>query len=361
LAIHFRQLQIQDIRQETEDCISVSFLIPEQWKEEFNYKAGQNISLRSTVGNEELRRTYSICNSPHEHELRIAIKKVVEGKFSSYAHDHLHSKDWIDVLPPAGNFILPMKPENKNHYVAFAAGSGITPVIAILKTILLEEPESRITLIYGNRMRNTIIFREELENIKNNYPERFQLIHIFSREKTDLAIQEGRIDAEKCALIFKHLVPLSNNEQFLLCGPAPMIFSLREWLLNQKIDTKKIHYELFSDPGESAAFVKKDSPENKINPGEKSVVTIRLDGVSQEYHMPKSGSSILAFAIQEGADLPYACKAGVCASCRAKLIEGKITMDQNYALADEELEEGFILACQAHPVSNKLTIDFDIR
>ena len=361
MAKHFRTLRILDIRNETDDCVSVSFHIPDEWKEEFKYIAGQNITLRSTIRGEEVRRSYSICSSPYENELRVAIKKVEEGLFSSHAHQHFKPAQSLEVLAPTGNFILPLQAVNKKHYVAFAAGSGITPVISILKTILREEPLSRFTLVYGNRTRSSVIFREELLALKNDHPEQFQLVPVFSREKMDASIFEGRIDAEKCEMIFKNIVPLADDQEYLLCGPAPMIFGVRTWLIEHQVNEKKIHFELFSDPGESGSALKKSTPEKKESSQEKSLVTIRLDGVSTDYQIPADGPTILEAAIQAGADLPYACRAGVCASCRAKLIKGKVTMDQNYALADEELEQGFILACQSHPASKKLEIDFDIR
>jgi ring-1,2-phenylacetyl-CoA epoxidase subunit PaaE len=361
VAKHFRPLQILDIRNETDDCVSVSFHVPDEWKEEFKFKAGQNITLRTRIQGEEIRRSYSICSSPFENELRVAIKKVEEGLFSSHAHSHFKSLQVLDVLAPTGNFVLPIDASNKKHYVAFAAGSGITPVISLLKTILKEEPFSRFTLIYGNRNRSSVIFREELLALKNEYPNQFQLIMIFSREKMDAPVFEGRIDASKCEMIFKQILPLSEDQEFLLCGPAPMIFSIRSWLLEQKIADKKIHFELFSDPGELGKPGEKTNSVIAESSEIKSLVTIRLDGVSADYQIPVQGPSILEAAIQAGADLPYACRAGVCASCRAKLVKGKVTMDQNYALADEEIEQGFILACQSHPASEKLIIDFDIR
>jgi ring-1,2-phenylacetyl-CoA epoxidase subunit PaaE len=361
LAKHFRPLTILDIRNETADCISVAFHIPAEWREEFGYKAGQNITLRTVINGGEIRRSYSICSSPYENELRVAIKRVEEGLFSSHAHRHFEAGQTLEVMAPTGNFVLPLQTANKKHYMAFAAGSGITPVISLLKTILKEEPLSRFTLVYGNRNRNTVIFREELMAIKNEHPERFQLIPVFSREKMDAPLFEGRIDAAKCEMIFKQIIPLAQDQEYLLCGPAPMIFEVREWLLAQKVAEKRIHYELFSDPGESGAAIKKILPEKKESSGEKSLVTIRLDGISSDFQIPREGPTILEAAIEAGADLPYACRAGVCASCRAKLVQGKVTMDQNYALADEELEEGFILACQSHPASEKLLIDFDIR
>jgi ring-1,2-phenylacetyl-CoA epoxidase subunit PaaE len=361
VAKHFRPLTILDIRNETADCISVSFHIPDEWKEEFQFKSGQNITLRSTIGSQEIRRSYSICSSPHDNELRVAIKKVDEGLFSSHAHRYFKVSQTLDVLSPTGNFSLSLNAKNKKHYIAFAAGSGITPVISILKTILKEEPFSSFTLIYGNRNRTSVIFREELLALKNEHPEQFQLMNIFSREKMDAPVFEGRIDAAKCEMIFKQIIPLASDQEYLLCGPAPMIFAVREWLLREEVNEKKIHYELFSDPGESGSTVKRIDPAPNEYTLEKSRVTIRLDGVSSDFQLPVKGPTILEAAIQAGADLPYACRAGVCATCRAKLVEGKVTMDQNYALADEELEQGFILTCQSHPASEKLLIDFDIR
>jgi ring-1,2-phenylacetyl-CoA epoxidase subunit PaaE len=361
VAKHFRSLKIKDIRNETADCVSVSFVIPEEWNEEFKFLAGQNITLRSTINGEDLRRSYSICSSPHENELRVAIKKQEAGKFSSHAHIHFKPGQVLEVLAPTGNFHLAHRSENKKHYVAFAAGSGITPVISILKTVLTEEPASRFTLVYGNRNRSSVIFREELMALKNDYPQQFQLINIFSQEKMDAPIFEGRIDAAKCEMIFKQIVPLAGDQEYLLCGPSGMIFSVREWLRRQNVPEKKVHYELFSDPGESAPATNKIVPEVNASAKKKSLVTIRLDGVSTDFLIPAEGPTILEAAIQAGADLPYACRAGVCATCRAKLLKGKVTMDQNYSLADEEIEQGFILACQSHPASEKLVVDFDIR
>jgi ring-1,2-phenylacetyl-CoA epoxidase subunit PaaE len=361
VAKHFRPLKISEIRNETEDCVSVSFQIPDEWQEEFRYRAGQNITIRYQIGGEELRRSYSICSSPLENELRVAIKKLEGGRFSTYAHAHFRPSLALDVLAPTGNFTLNLQATNKKHYVAFAAGSGITPVISLLKTILKEEPLSRFTLVYGNRNRSAMIFREELMALKNDYPERFQLIPVFSREKMDAPIFEGHIDAAKCELIFSEIIPIARDQEYLLCGPAQMIFAIRDWLLAKKIKEIKIHFELFADPGESGAAVKRVSLEKKESSGGKSRVTIRLDGISWDVDIPMDGPTILEAATQAGADLPYACRAGVCASCRAKLMQGKVIMEQNYALAEEELEEGFILTCQAHPASDKLVIDFDIR
>jgi ring-1,2-phenylacetyl-CoA epoxidase subunit PaaE len=361
VAKHFRPLQIVDIRNETADCISVSFQIPPEWKDEFLFKAGQNITLRTQIEGEEVRRSYSICSSPYENELRVAIKRQELGLFSSYAHQHFKIAQMLEVMAPTGNFSLTLEEKNKKHYVAFAAGSGITPVISLLKTVLKEEPRSRFTLIYGNKTRHSVIFREELLALKNDFPERFQLLMLFSQEKMDAAVFEGRISEEKCEMIFKSILPLAEDEEYLLCGPVEMIFSIKNWLANHQVNERKIHYELFSDPGEQVVSTKKTDSE-KIEPsGKICQVTIRLDGASTEFLVPFEGPTILETAIKAGADLPFACRAGVCATCRAKLVNGSVNMDQNYSLAEEELEQGFILACQAHPASDKLAIDFDIR
>jgi ring-1,2-phenylacetyl-CoA epoxidase subunit PaaE len=361
VAKHFRPLTILDVRNETEECISVSFQVPDKWKEEFIFRAGQNITLLDRIQGEEVRRSYSICSSPYENELRIAIKKVDAGLFSSHAHRHFKKGQTLEVLSPTGQFCLSYHIENRKHYVAFAAGSGITPVIALLKTLLKEEPGSRFTLIYGNKTRSSMIFREELMALKNNHPEQFQFIPVFSREKMDAPVFEGRIDAKKCEMIFGHIIPLETGQEYLLCGPAEMIFSVRDWLLVKKVPETNIHFELFSAPGEASMFLKKTDIVKKEVSRQKSHVTIRLDGVSTDFLIPMEGPTILEAAIQAGADLPYACRAGVCASCRAKLVSGQVTMDQNYSLAKEELASGFILACQSHPASEELMIDFDIR
>ncbi len=361
MAKHFRPLTIAEIRNETADCISVSFHIPEEWREEFKFNAGQNITLRSQIDGTELRRSYSICSSPLDNELRVAIKKLPDGRFSSHAHRYFKEGQLLDVMAPTGNFYLPPESSHEKHYIAFAAGSGITPVMSILKTILKEEPQSCFTLIYGNRTRSSVIFREELLDMKNNYPGRFQWLPVFSREKMDAPIFEGRIDAGKCEMIFKEIVPLAEDQEYLICGPSEMIFTVRDWLKARNIEEKKIHFELFSDPGEINAVEKKPVSEEKNLSEKKSLVSIRLDGVSADFQMPFDGPNILELATRAGADLPYACRAGVCATCRAKLVEGRVRMDQNYSLAEEEIEQGFILACQSHPESDRIIIDFDIR
>jgi ring-1,2-phenylacetyl-CoA epoxidase subunit PaaE len=367
MATHFRTLTIEDVRRETAECVSVAFTIPASYREEFRFVQGQNITLRMKMGGEEVRRSYSICSSPLESELRIAIKKVPGGVFSTWANEQLAPGHQIEVLPPSGRFNTELRPGNRKHYLALAAGSGITPILSHLKTTLRVEPESHFTLVYGNRNRLSIVFREELEALKNRYIDRFSLYHILSREEMDIPLYQGRIDVAKCAELCSRLIDLRSVDEVFLCGPEQMIFSVKDWLEGQGMERKKIHFELFhtldggapsnpSTPRPVMTETHKASQQARV-----SQVTIWLDGMSHFFDLPFDGSSVLEAALRQGVDLPFACKGGVCSTCRAKLIEGKVEMAQNYALEADELAAGFVLTCQSHPRSEKLVIDFDSK
>lgn len=359
MSLHFVPLQIADIRKETSDCVSIAFAIPPDKQAIFRFIQGQNITVRAKIDNQDLRRSYSICSGVQENQLRIAVKRVSGGLFSEMANRTLKKGDWLEVLPPTGQFHVPLDPQHKKHYLAIAAGSGITPVLSIIKTTLHTEPESQFTLIYGNRSRASIIFFEELEAIKNRYMDRFQLIHILSRERMETSIHFGRIDERKCAELQGKLVDFGRMDEIFLCGPEAMIFSARDWLLQNGIEKRKIHIELFSTPGQKKQETANRKPAGTT--GEKALVTIKQDGRSFDFELPYNDDSILDGALKQGADLPYACKGGVCATCRARLLEGQVQMDANWALEPEELEHGFILTCQSHPVSPRIVVDFDAR
>lgn len=358
MSIHFHPLTISDIRAETSHCISIAFAVPDELKEQFQFREGQSLTLRSFINGEEVRRSYSICSSPLEKEWRIAVKLIPNGKFSSFAHTILKKGDQLEVLPPTGKFYTPLNPAAKKEYVAFAAGSGITPILSIIKTVLATEPDSGFTLIYGNRNRASIIFREQLEALKNQYMNRFRLIHILSREKTDAPIHTGRIDAEKCEALGNGLLNWNQISSYFLCGPEDMIFTVRNFLQSKGVSPASIHFELFASPGQKAA-PGPGQDTAAANAGPMAAVTLKVDGRSIELTVPYEGTAILDAALQAGADLPYACKGGVCATCRAKLVEGDVTMDTNYALEPEEVRAGFILTCQSHPRTPNLLIDFD--
>ncbi len=357
MAVHFHKLKIKAVKKETPDCVSIAFIVPEELKKTFSFDQGQNITLKKNLDGEEIRRSYSICSAAFENELKVAVKKVDGGKFSTYANEILKAGDEIDVLPPTGKFNTPLQPANKKNYVAFAAGSGITPVLSIIKTSLQTEPQSSFTLVFGNRSRSSIIFFEELEGIKNKYLQRFNLINILSREKTDAPINYGRIDRQKLMELNK-LVNYNGIDEFFICGPEEMIFCVKDFLVQLGIDQKKIHFELFTTPGQKT--IKVQSTEHKDS-GPKSKITVKLDGRSFDFDLGFNNDSILDAAIKQGADLPFACKAGVCCTCKAKLLEGKVEMEVNWGLEQEEVEQGFILTCQSHPTTEIVVVDFDIK
>lgn len=359
MSIHFHPLRIAEIRKETAECVSLSFEIPDNLRDLFQYKQGQYLTLRTHIQNQEIRRSYSICSSPLENELRIAVKKVSQGIFSTYANEQLKKGDILDVMPPMGKFFTELDPTQTREYVGFASGSGITPLLSIIKTTLLTESKSSFTLVYGNRNRHSIIFKEALEALKNQYMDRFRIIYILSREKTDANINFGRIDAEKCNILGSKTIDLSKTDAYFLCGPEEMIFSVKDELLRSGVDAKKIHFELFTTPGKKQINPIHSQVSEKSE--FKSSITIKLDGVSFDFELGFEGLPILDAALQNGADLPYACKGGVCCTCRAKLVEGEVDMDVNYGLEPEEIEQGFILTCQSHPRTEKVVVDFDYR
>ena len=359
MAVHFHKLTIKEVRSETPDCISIAFDMPENLKSEFVFEQGQNITIKKEINGEEIRRSYSICSAPFENELRVAVKKVDGGKFSTYANNILKAGDELDVMPPTGKFNTKLKAENTKKYLAFVAGSGITPVISIIKTTLQTEPASSFTLVFGNRGRNSIIFFEELEGLKNKYLNRFNFINILSREKTDAPINSGRIDFNKLTELNK-LVDYKNINEFFICGPEEMIFCVKEFLEASGIQQKKIHFELFTTPGQKQSSVVNRQSSVSSN-GPSSKISVKLDGRSFDFDLGFNGDNILDAALKQGADLPFACKGGVCCTCKAKLLEGEVEMDVNWGLEHEEVEQGFILTCQSHPTTEKVVVDFDIK
>jgi ring-1,2-phenylacetyl-CoA epoxidase subunit PaaE len=359
MSIHFEQLTVREVRRETHDCVSIAFEVTEQLKETFRFLQGQYITLKTKIGGEEVRRSYSICSSPLDHELRVAVKKVPNGVFSTYANELLKAGDSLEVMPPMGKFFTPLLSSQKKNYVGFAAGSGITPLLSIIKTTLQTEKESTFTLVYGNRNRHSIIFRETLEALKNKYMNRFRLIHILSRETTDTPLNSGRIDADKCLTLCDKTIDLQRTDEFFLCGPEEMIFSVKNVLEEKGVAAQKIHFELFTTAGQQNKKIQQ--LETETDKGPKSKITVKLDGISFDFELSQKGEAILDAALKQGADLPYACKGGVCCTCRAKLVEGQVDMEVNYGLEPDEIEQGFILTCQSHPKSEHVVVDFDVK
>lgn len=359
--IHFHNLKVTEIRRETDDTVSIAFGIPEEEKALFAYDPGQYLTIRTDINGEEVRRSYSLCSAPSEGVWRVAVKKVDGGRFSTWANETLQSGTTLEVMPPQGRFVVKIRPDATNHYVLYAAGSGITPILSIIKEVLSAEPGSRITLFYGNRNKRSIIFLEELETLKNLYMDRLSLHFIFSREMQASPLFEGRITGERCRELIHAFVPDHQDSHHYVCGPEEMINDTILTLKTLGVPESRIHFELFSTPVGSIEMG--DTTERTVTPApaENGVATvqIKLDGRSFDFELPYNGQNILDAGMVTGADLPFSCKGGVCCTCRAKLVEGEVHMDANYALEQWELDEGFILTCQSHPRSSKLIVDFD--
>lgn len=354
----FHSLVVQSVFHETSDSVSISLAIPDELRADFAFKAGQYLTFRVRIDGEELRRTYSICSGPEETELRVGIKRLEGGKFSTWANTELNVGQTIEAMSPMGRFVLPESQPEGSHFVAFASGSGITPVLAMIKEILIRRPKDRFTLFYGNRFTSSIMFREEIEGIKNRFPGRLALYHILSGEQPEVDLFKGRIDVEKVKSLSGRLFDLANTDFFMACGPGDMIQQVKSSLQELGINPDRILSEMFTAPG--AAAIKKGGSISTATGAEGiSQVSVVLDGLTMQFPLNFQGINILDAALEAGADVPYACKGAVCATCKAKIVEGKARMDLNYALSPEEVAEGYVLCCQAHPESTKLVVNFD--
>ncbi len=351
----FNTLKIKDLRRETDECVSISFEIPNELQEDYAYKSGQYLTLRTNIKNEDIRRSYSLCSAPYENEWRVAVKQVENGVFSSFANQDLKIGAELQVMTPMGNFMLNPESTSKKSYVLFASGSGITPILSIAKTVLKEEPNSDVTLFYGNKGFSSIIFREELEALKSLHLSNFRIIHVLSRESLGNKIQKGRIDAEKCAQLYDAFLSNHPIDAVYTCGPESMILDVEKILISKGVKKENIHFELFTSSGSAKKTEQKETNEPSFD----SSVSIILDGDTYDFKMSSQGKSILDAGYEAGADLPFACKGGVCCTCKAKILEGTASMDINYALDKDEVERGYILTCQAHPTSDKLVVSFD--
>jgi ring-1,2-phenylacetyl-CoA epoxidase subunit PaaE len=367
-APHFHTLRVADIRRETADAVSVAFAVPRELRDAYRFTPGQFLTLRARFNDGELRRSYSICSSADEYEsageLRVAVKRVDGGAFSNWANTVLAAGASLDVMTPDGRFFRALDPSQRRHYVAFAAGSGITPVIAIIKTTLRREPLSSFTLFYGNRRIETILFSEELEDLKDQYLDRFTLYHVLSREHQEVELFNGRIDSERVAAFLDGLIPAANIDAVFVCGPENMIDSVESALKAAGVAQDKIHVERFVAPGETSGKSKR-SPTPvaaaELDDSLSAEVEIIADGVRRRLRVPFQGAGILDTALAAGADLPYACKGGVCCTCRARVLEGEVRMDKNFTLEDAEIQQGFVLTCQAHPVTPRVVVSYDER
>jgi ring-1,2-phenylacetyl-CoA epoxidase subunit PaaE len=352
----FHELRVARCKPETRDAIVVDFEVPQEQSEAFRFVQGQHLTLRSRFDGEEIRRSYSICSAPHEGELRIAIKRVQDGLFSTWASQHLKAGYLIESMEPSGHFNVPLEPESARHHVAFAAGSGITPVLSIIKTTLNAEPHSRFTLFYGNRASSSVIFKEDLEDLKDSYLSRFSLVFILSREQQDIEMLNGRIDRAKCDQLLKYWIDPADIDVAYICGPRSMMADVSASLLARGVEKGRIKIELFA----SGLPRLPRKPSMAPMQGQKDCkVTLIQDGRTREFFIEKNKKALLDTALDQGIELPYSCKAGVCSTCRCKMIKGEVDMDVNFALEDYEVERGFILTCQSYPVADEIVLDFD--
>lgn len=354
----FHSIKIADIYKETKDCSVISFEIPLELQEEFQYTQGQHLTLKSSIDGKEERRSYSLCSSPIENKWKVAVKKINGGVFSTFVNENLKKGDFLELMPPNGEFFTTVNPSKAKNYIAFAAGSGITPILSIIKTHLASEPNSTFKLFYLNRSVKSIIFKEEIELLKNRYFDRFEIFHFLTKEHRSIELLNGRFTKEKLQVLTSKIIDVPAVDDCFICGPEEMIFLIRDELVAAGLSKDKIHFELFStgNSEEDKLRIKK-IVEHKV---EGTEVTI-IDG-GKEFHftMDDDFDNILDGALAAGADLPFACKGGVCSTCRCKIISGTVEMKINYALDENEVAKGLILSCQAVPTSKNVVVEFGV-
>ncbi|MEJ1974662.1 MAG: 1,2-phenylacetyl-CoA epoxidase subunit PaaE [Acetobacteraceae bacterium] len=353
-APRFHALHVADRRQESADAVSIAFAVPPELAEAYRFTAGQHLTLRATLNGEAIRRSYSICAGPDDGELRIAVKRVEGGAFSTWANTHLAPGCVVDVMTPAGRFGVPYAPDAARVHVGFAAGSGITPILSVARGILAREPGSRFFLVYGNRTARGMLFREALAALKDRYLDRFALFHVLSQEAQDIPILNGRIDGERVRLLLRHVVPAARVDHAFVCGPAGMSASVEAALAELGVPPERIHVERFVSSAGGAPHPRSVA----VDAPARHVATMIVDGNRRDVPVA-DGESVLDAALRAGMDLPYACKGGMCSTCRARVMAGAVAMTVNYALEPWELAAGFVLTCQAQPTSERVVIDYD--
>ena len=352
--VQFYPLRVADIKRDTRDSVILTLEPQNGDREKFQFIQGQYLTFRRSFEGEELRRSYSICAGVNDRVLRVGIKKVEDGWFSSWANDELKIGETIDAMAPMGNFHSALKPDDARSYLGFAGGSGITPMISLIRTIMDVEPKSRFTLVYGNRSTTAIMFREELEDLKNTHMGRVNIVHILESE-ADIDLFSGRLDREKCDALFERWIDVKGADLAFICGPEPMMLAVSDALKAHGMAEDAIKFELFKSPKS-----KKRKPKSANGAGvqTRARATIILDGVAREVELTDE-ETVLEAALAANIGAPFACKAGVCSTCRAKLVEGEVEMESNNALEDYEVQRGYILTCQSHPCTKKLVVDYD--
>jgi ring-1,2-phenylacetyl-CoA epoxidase subunit PaaE len=351
----FHALAVAKVERETRDAIAITFDVPPALREAFRFEPGQHLTLRTRIGDDDVRRSYSIC-APAGGPLRIAVKRSPGGVFSTWANDALREGTAVDVMPPMGHFNVAADAQASRHYLGVAAGSGITPLVSIVTSALVAEPASRFTLIYGNRASATVMFRDELASLKDRYLDRFNLVHVLSREPQDIELLHGRIDRAKADALFERWVPIADVDYAFVCGPEGMMDAVRASLLAHGMPAERIKIERFAASIPKHTHVPRPLPQAAHTECEVHVV---IDGSQRMFLLEKGVENIIDAGLRNGIELPFSCKGGVCSTCRCKLVDGEVDMDVNFALEDYEVARGFILACQSYPVTDRVTVDFD--
>lgn len=359
----FHALPVEAVDRLTEDALAITFRVPGDLRDAFAFAAGQHVTVRlagAPGGGDDVRRSYSICSIPAElaanGRLRIGVKVIPGGAFSGYAAAHLRPGDTVEVLPPLGHFTTAFDPARARHYAAIAAGSGITPVLSLAATALGGEPGSRVTLVYANRYARSVMFAEELADLKDRYPTRLHLVHVLSREPGSSELLSGRLDPARLAALFDVLVEVAGVDEWFLCGPYGLVTGARGVLVERGVPSASVHSELFHVDGEPPA--RRDVPGASAAPGDITVVTIRLDGRESTVEMRRD-ERVLDAALRVRGELPYSCRGGVCSTCRARVLGGQVRMARNYALAPDELAAGYVLTCQSSPLTGTVSVDYD--
>ncbi len=353
----FFSIPIKDIYKDTSDCSVVCFDIPEAHKQKFSFKQGQYLTLRKHINGEDVRRSYSLCSSPIDRQWKVAVKQIQGGVFSTYVNTKLKKGDTLELMPPAGNFFVEVDANTTKHHIAFAAGSGITPILSIIKTHLYAEPKSTFKLFYLNRTVKSIIFKEAIEALKNIFPERFQVFYFLTKEQRDIPFLNGRFNQDKLELLTNTFIDVANTNHCFICGPQDMIFLIRDHLQAKGLAKENIHYELFFLGTEIPSAQIAQILDRKV---EGTEVTIIDSGKEFHFVMEDQHDNILDGALAAGADLPFACKGGVCSTCKCEVKKGEVTMKVNYALDENEVARNLVLSCQAVPISKKVVVDFDV-
>jgi ring-1,2-phenylacetyl-CoA epoxidase subunit PaaE len=357
VSVNFHSLEVAELVPETADATSIRFHVPEELREAFRFRPGQHLTLKAGIGGEEVRRNYSLCVAPEEGILKVTVKRIAGGLFSTWANEELRRGDRIDVMEPHGSFTWDFRPVAANHYVAFAGGSGITPIMSLIRTAMIEEPASRFTLLYGNRDSQSVIFLEALARLKNRYMSRLEIHHFLAEESEDIELFNGMLDRSKCDEALDSLVDADGAAAFFICGPGPMMDAAEAALKARGVAADKIHIERFTADRPPEALQAQLEAMSREARGLEMLVT--LDGRKRRVPFDAEAGNILDSARLAGLPAPFACKAGVCATCRARVVSGEVEMAARYGLTDEEIAAGYVLTCQSVPRGEGLEVDYD--